>query len=246
VPQPRVTRAEETYRYLLDEVLRGRWQAGDIVSTNALAEELKLSRTPVLQALKRLESDGIVEVIPQVGCRILKATGGALADLFAIRTGLEGVAAAVAALELDEDELASLEVTLRRLDESAADGDNEVLLVTPREADPALDDRLMTLLATAGHRFRHVRRTTGEDARSLLLAVAEQHGVAVAAASIVEILGDIVSLVVPRRFEPALRLPDTALAWRAGPPPELQTIISSARQAAAMLYAEQRDHREGS
>jgi DNA-binding GntR family transcriptional regulator len=142
VPQSRVTRAEETYRYLLDEVLRGRWQAGDIVSTNALAEELKLSRTPVLQALKRLEVDGIVEIIPQVGCRILKATGGALADLFAIRSGLEGVAAAVAALELDADELAGLEVMLRRLDESAADGD----MATYAQ----LNERFHTLIVEGG------------------------------------------------------------------------------------------------
>jgi DNA-binding GntR family transcriptional regulator len=123
VPQPRATRTEETYQYLVDEVLRGRWQVGDIVSTNALAEELGLSRTPVLQALKRLESEGLVEIIPQVGCRILAATGGALADLFATRAALEGVAASVAALRLDADELATLEVTLRRLDEAAAEGD---------------------------------------------------------------------------------------------------------------------------
>lgn len=89
-----MTRAQETYRHLLDELLRGRWQPGDIVSTNALAEELRLSRTPVLQAMKRLESEGLVEIVPQVGCRILKPTVGGLEDLFAIRAGLEGVAAA--------------------------------------------------------------------------------------------------------------------------------------------------------
>jgi DNA-binding GntR family transcriptional regulator len=118
-----VTRAEETYRHLLDELLRGRWQPGDIVSTNALAEELRLSRTPVLQAMKRLESEGLVEIVPQVGCRILKPTVGGLEDLFAIRAGLEGVAAALAASRIDGDELAGLEVTLRRLDDAAASGD---------------------------------------------------------------------------------------------------------------------------
>jgi DNA-binding GntR family transcriptional regulator len=56
LPRPRAARTEETYRYLLDEVMRGRWQTGDLVSTNALAEELAISRTPVFQALKRLES----------------------------------------------------------------------------------------------------------------------------------------------------------------------------------------------
>jgi DNA-binding transcriptional LysR family regulator len=119
--------------------------------------------------------------------------------------------------------------------------DDEVLLLIPREADPALDDRLMMLLASAGHRFRDVRRTTGADGRSLLLAVAEQQGVAIAPTSMVDALGDIVSLVSARPLEPLVRMPDTALAWRAGPPPELRAIISSARKIAATLYAQQQD-----
>jgi DNA-binding GntR family transcriptional regulator len=123
VPQPRSTRTQETYRYLLEEIMRGRWPAGDIVSTNALAEELRLSRTPVLQALKQLESEGIVEIVPQVGCRILHATGSGLADLFALRSGLDGVAATAAAIKLDRDGFTALEVTLRRLDEAADEGD---------------------------------------------------------------------------------------------------------------------------
>jgi DNA-binding GntR family transcriptional regulator/anti-sigma regulatory factor (Ser/Thr protein kinase) len=107
----------------MDEMLRGRWQAGDIVSAYGLAEELSISRTPVVEALKRLESEGLVEIIPQVGCRIVRPTPQALNELFSVRAALEGLAAAAAAREIDDDGLAQLELTLRRLEEAAERGD---------------------------------------------------------------------------------------------------------------------------
>jgi DNA-binding transcriptional LysR family regulator len=127
--------------------------------------------------------------------------------------------------------------------DSVAPGDlsDDVLLVTPREADPTLDDRVMTLLAAAGHRFRDVRETTGEDARSLLFAVAERHCAAIVPISALEVLGDVVSLVTARRLEPVVRMPDAALAWRVNPPSELHAIVSSAREVATHLYAQQSD-----
>jgi hypothetical protein len=70
----------------------------------------------------------------------------------------------------------------------------------------------MGLLATAGHRSRHVHRTAGEDARSLLFAKAQQQGIAIAPVSVVEALDEIMSLVIARPLEPVVRMPDTALA----------------------------------
>ena len=121
--EPRGSRTERAYQYLTEEIIRGRWQAGEIVSTYALAEELQVSRTPILEALRRLEADGLVEIIPQVGCRIVQLTAGAVDEMFAIRAALEGAAAAAAARRVDENLLAELELTLRRLDAAAARGD---------------------------------------------------------------------------------------------------------------------------
>lgn len=123
----------------------------------------------------------------------------------------------------------------------AGDLEDEVLLVTAREADPAVQDRVEALLADAGHGFRRVRPITGEDERSLLLAVAHQQGVVIAPRSLGFQLGEIMSLVVSRPLEPEVRMPDTALAWQAQPPGDLHTIVSAARRLAATLYAEQRD-----
>jgi DNA-binding transcriptional LysR family regulator len=90
-------------------------------------------------------------------------------------------------------------------------------------------------------RFRDVRKTTGEDARSLLFAVAERYCIAIVPTSALDTLGDIVSLVPARPLEPAVRMRDTALAWRVAPPPELHAIVASARELATVLYAQQND-----
>jgi DNA-binding GntR family transcriptional regulator len=122
--KPRVNRSEQAYSYVLDELLRGRWQAGDTLSTYALAEELGISRTPVLEALKRLESDGLVEIIPQVGCRIVRPSLDDVEELFALRAALEGLAAERAAQRIDDNALAAIADMTAQLEAAAARGDH--------------------------------------------------------------------------------------------------------------------------
>ena len=59
--------------------------------------------------------------------------------------------------------------------------------------------------------------------------------------SVLEVLGDVLSLVTTRPLQPAVRMPGTALAWRADPPQELHAVGSTARQLAATLYAQQQE-----
>jgi DNA-binding transcriptional LysR family regulator len=112
------------------------------------------------------------------------------------------------------------------------------LVVPPREADPALADRIVAVLSKAGHDVGDVRESIGDDPRSLLLAVAQRQWVALEPASILDAVGDLASLVTLRPLDPPVRMPDTALAWRASPPPELQAIVSLARDAASSLRAD--------
>lgn len=119
----RLNRSEHAYEHLTAEILRGRWQPGDTLSTYALSEELQISRTPVLEALKRLESEGLVEIIPQVGCRIVRPSSKAVTELFALRGVLEGLAAELAAKAMSAKDLAELDSTLERLETATKLGD---------------------------------------------------------------------------------------------------------------------------
>jgi len=71
-----------------------RWDIGTTLSSYVLAHELEMSRTPVIEALRRLEHDGLVEIVPQVGCRVVAHRARSLEELLTLRAALEGLAAA--------------------------------------------------------------------------------------------------------------------------------------------------------
>jgi DNA-binding transcriptional LysR family regulator len=111
---------------------------------------------------------------------------------------------------------------------------DETLVMYPRSINPALQARLLALLDDAGYRFRRLRESGGASGRDLVLTVAEGAGVAVgpfAAQSIDD------GVVVRRRLEPAVRMPDTVLAWRAGTPEPLRAALEAAREIARELRA---------
>jgi DNA-binding transcriptional LysR family regulator len=118
----------------------------------------------------------------------------------------------------------------------AADLAGETLLLAPRAADPALTDRLLEVLAEGGLRFHGVRETRGADLRDLLFAVADGGGVLVAPASVPELVGQAAAIAASRPLEPPLFMPDTMLAWRADPTPQLGRAIATARAVAQRLY----------
>lgn len=113
---------------------------------------------------------------------------------------------------------------------------NETLLLAPRTADPALTDRLLTLFAEAGLRFRGMRETRGAELRDLLFAVADGGGVLLAPESVPEIVGDAHVIAASLKLAPPLFMPDTQLAWRTDPTPQLGRVIATAQGVARQLY----------
>ncbi len=125
----RQSRAAQAYEHIAGEILGGRWNPGDILSTYALAEELTISRTPISEALKRLEADGLVEIIPQVGCRISARHDLALiTELCALCGVLAGLAAESAAIAITPEQCSDLESLAVETEQSAAAGDLHQLI----------------------------------------------------------------------------------------------------------------------
>jgi DNA-binding GntR family transcriptional regulator len=85
------------YDMVKDELLGGNYTAGERLAVEKLKARLGVSKQPIMDALRRLASDGLVEIIPQVGCRVPVYDEQDVADFFAIFGGLEGAVAAVAA-----------------------------------------------------------------------------------------------------------------------------------------------------
>ena len=89
----RLDLTEQTYRILREQILKQDLQPGDKVSVDTVARGLGVSRTPVVNALKLLENDGLVEIHPRRGTFVTELTAHDVADLFEIRHMIELYAA---------------------------------------------------------------------------------------------------------------------------------------------------------
>ena len=81
---------------------------GDLLGETALAEEFEVSRTPIREALKQLEREGLVEIRPRVGTFVRKPSQREIYELFQLKESLEGLAAGLLAQRGDVPELRSL------------------------------------------------------------------------------------------------------------------------------------------
>lgn len=90
MPQTRSLR-EEVYELLRARMNEGRLRPGSYLDLNALAEEIGTSRTPLRDALLRLESEGFVEIQNRRGVRVTELTLDFIRDIYEILGGLESV-----------------------------------------------------------------------------------------------------------------------------------------------------------
>lgn len=114
-----VTAAVRAYDDLRTAILAGTFPEGSRLNEARLAETLGCSRTPVREALRRLSADGLVEVLPNRGARVVPWPVSELEDVFRVRALLEGHGAFLAAAAIDADGIAALEDMADRMEELA-------------------------------------------------------------------------------------------------------------------------------
>ena len=108
-PIDNTTLRERVYRTLKQAILEGRFSPGETLSTRSLAEVLGTSVMPVRDALLRLSAEGGVEVLPNRAARLPVLSRESIAELYEVRLNLEGLAAALAAKRIKQEELAAVE-----------------------------------------------------------------------------------------------------------------------------------------
>ncbi|MCO7125464.1 GntR family transcriptional regulator [Sporolactobacillus shoreicorticis] len=94
---------EHVYRYLKDMILEGKYHAGDRLVERELAAKMAISRTPVREALFRLEAQGLVKTLPRKGVVVEPISKEKIIEIFDILEMLEGLAARRAAERIDEE-----------------------------------------------------------------------------------------------------------------------------------------------
>jgi DNA-binding GntR family transcriptional regulator len=118
------TKSELVYQHLRGLIVSGRLAEGSHLYLDEIARRLGLSTNPIREALRRLESEGLVTHRPHQGATVASIDPGKIVLHFQIRAVLEGLAVRLAAAALTEDDLDRLAALDRELDRLAAADDH--------------------------------------------------------------------------------------------------------------------------
>lgn len=105
----RSTPASPVYEQIRQAIVEGHYSPGQRLIEQRIAEELSLSRTPVREALHRLEAEGLVQSEPNRGAVVRALSVDDIADIYGLRARLEGYAAELAAQRATEEEIAAID-----------------------------------------------------------------------------------------------------------------------------------------
>lgn len=117
------TLREKILETIRDAILKGTMKPGERVSEPELAERFGISRTPIREAFRQLESEGYLEVIPRKGAVVASLSERDVEEFYAIKIILEGFAARMAAENLSVKDIERLESINDRLQQIAKEGD---------------------------------------------------------------------------------------------------------------------------
>ena len=114
---------EMVFESLREAIILGRLRPGERLMEIQMAEEMGVSRTPVREAIRKLELEGFVAMVPRKGAYVADISVKDIVDVFEIRAALEALAAGLAAERITADEMELLERSLVQISKSST-GDN--------------------------------------------------------------------------------------------------------------------------
>ncbi|EGV34089.1 transcriptional regulator, GntR family [Thiorhodococcus drewsii AZ1] len=102
------TIADRVFDQIRHAIVVGEIAPGSKISEPALAARYGISRGPLREAMRRLESSSLVERKPNIGARVITLTSAQLLEIYVIREALEGMAARLAAEQMSDAAIADL------------------------------------------------------------------------------------------------------------------------------------------
>ena len=97
------------FQKLREDILNGRYQANDELKESAIGEELGVSRTPVREAFRQLELEGLIRIVPNKGAYVTGISTTDVADIYEIRSLLEGLCARWATKRISTEQIDEME-----------------------------------------------------------------------------------------------------------------------------------------
>lgn len=181
---------EVVFDSLREAIIGGVLRPGERLMEIQMAEELGVSRTPVREAIRKLELEGFVVMMPRKGAYVAGISLKDIADVFEVRVSLEALASGLAAERITGEELEELERILVRKAELITDGNLAAFVESDTQFHDSLyrcsrNQRLIQMLNNLQdeiQRFRSVSlafpgrmQEALEEHRKIVEAVAERN-----------------------------------------------------------------------
>lgn len=115
-------KSAELYRALRARIVDGVYGPGDRLVLRRIAVEFDVSEIPVREAVRMLERDGLVEVVPYTGARVVNLSPQTVHESLFVRGHLESIATELAAEQITEEQLTELEGLVAQMEAAAAEG----------------------------------------------------------------------------------------------------------------------------
>lgn len=170
---------ERVFKSMRESILQGKYKKGDVLRETVIAKELNVSRTPVREAIRQLELEGLVYSIPNKETVVAGITEEDVEDIFMIRSRLEGLAARRAAERVTESELEEMKEVLDLTEFYAAKKD----IIHIGELDHRFHDRIyhaakskiMKQVLSDFHTYVQKTRMTSLETPGRIQALLEEH-----------------------------------------------------------------------
>lgn len=170
------------FRRLRNDILSGVYKEHDELRETTIGEELGVSRTPVREALRQLELEGLVTIVPNKGAYVTGISKKDVHDIYKIRSMLEGMCARWATRYITPEQIGELEEVIL-LSEFHLKRKNEGKAVQVSELDgkfhkvlyEASNSRILEHVLSDFHKYVQMARTHSVESRERAEKSIEEH-----------------------------------------------------------------------
>jgi DNA-binding GntR family transcriptional regulator len=174
--------ADLAYQKIKSKILAREYFPGFQLKEVRISKEIGLTRTPVREAIIRLEREGLLRIFPNKGAFVIELTANEIENLYEVREALEGMAISLAIRRANRDEMSGLKQLLDKTDQLYQRG------VVKNYEDPKLDfhleliklsknDKLIFIWKQLATQLSLVRMTSSMTQKRHLKALDEHRGI---------------------------------------------------------------------
>ena len=170
------------FKTLRQAILKGDLLPGERLVEIRLAKDLGVSRTPIREAIRMLELEGLVIIIPRRGAEVAGITGKSLRDVLEVRKALEELAIELACERMDEDDIKELSLAMDDFRKAVDKMDLIEIAKTDENFHDVIfkstdNDKLMLLVGNLREQMYRYRVEYIKDSGKRALLITEHEGI---------------------------------------------------------------------